>query len=47
MRAADRAYLLRGGAIIADGAVGNVLNREQLVSLYNAPVEKITDPSQE
>ena len=43
MRAADRAYLLRGGVKIAEGAVGAVLNREQLMALYDAPVEKITD----
>ena len=42
MRAADRAYLLRDGARVADGAV---LNREQLMMLYDAPVEKITDPT--
>jgi iron complex transport system ATP-binding protein len=45
MRAADRAYLLRDGAKIAEGAVGAVLNREQLMALYDAPVEKITDPA--
>ena len=45
MRAADRAYLLRDGARVADGAVGAVLNREQLMMLYDAPVEKITDPT--
>ena len=28
---------------IAEGAVGAVLNREQLMALYDAPVEKITD----
>jgi iron complex transport system ATP-binding protein len=36
MRAADRAYLLRGGAKIAEGTVGAVLNREQLMALYDA-----------
>jgi len=45
MRAADRAYLLRDGARVAEGAVGAVLNREQLMMLYDAPVEKITDPT--
>ena len=45
MRAADRAYLLRDGAKIAEGAVDTVLNREQLMALYDAPVEKITDPT--
>jgi iron complex transport system ATP-binding protein len=43
MRAADRAYLLRDGIRIAEGAVNAVLNREQLMALYDAPVEKITD----
>jgi iron complex transport system ATP-binding protein len=43
LRAADRAYLLRDGIRIAEGAVGSVLNREQLEALYGAPVEKITD----
>ena len=45
MRAADRAYLLRDGAKIAEGVVDAVLNREQLMALYDAPVEKITDPT--
>ena len=45
MRAADRAYLLRDGARVAEGTVGAVLNREQLMMLYDAPVEKITDPT--
>jgi iron complex transport system ATP-binding protein len=43
MRAADRAYLLRDGARIAEGAIGAVLNRVQLEELYGAPVETITD----
>ena len=43
MRAADRAYLLREGARIAEGAVGAVLNRAQLETLYGARVEMITD----
>ena len=43
LRAADRAYLLRDGARIAEGAVGAVLNRAQLETLYGAPVETITD----
>jgi iron complex transport system ATP-binding protein len=43
LRAADRAYLLRGGERIAEGKVGEVLTREQLVDLYGAPVETITD----
>jgi iron complex transport system ATP-binding protein len=43
MRAADRAFLLRQGARIAEGAIGAVLNRAQLEALYGAPVETITD----
>ena len=39
MRAADRAFLLREGARIAEGAIGAVLNRAQLEALYGAPVE--------
>ena len=45
LRAADRAYLLRAGERIAEGAVGAVLTREQLEQLYRAPVEKLTDPA--
>jgi iron complex transport system ATP-binding protein len=44
MRAADRAYLLRGGARIGEGASGEVLNRTQLEALYGAAVEEISDP---
>ena len=43
LRAADRAYLLREGARIADGPVATVLNREQLEALYRATVERLTD----
>ena len=43
MRAADRAFLLREGVRIAEGAIGAVLNRKQLEALYGAPVETITD----
>jgi len=43
LRAADRAYLLRDGARIADGPVATVLNQEQLESLYHATVERLTD----
>jgi iron complex transport system ATP-binding protein len=43
LRAADRAYLLRDGECIAEGAVGTVLSREQLEALYRAPVERLTD----
>jgi iron complex transport system ATP-binding protein len=45
LRAADRAFLLREGTRIADGAVGTVLNRGQLETLYKAPVETVTDPA--
>jgi iron complex transport system ATP-binding protein len=43
MRAADRAFLLRAGTRIAEGAIGAVLNRAQLEALYDAPVETVTD----
>jgi len=43
LRAADRAYLLRDGARIGEGAVGSVLNRAQLEALYGAPVDTVTD----
>jgi len=43
MRAADRAYLLRDGATIAEGAIDAVLGRVQLEALYQAPVELIAD----
>jgi iron complex transport system ATP-binding protein len=43
LRAADRAYLLRAGERIAEGAVATVLTREQLEELYRAPVEQLTD----
>ncbi len=43
LRAADRAYLLRGGERVAEGKVGEVLERAQLEALYQAPVEKLTD----
>jgi iron complex transport system ATP-binding protein len=45
LRAADRAYLLRAGERVAEGRVGEVLNRAQLEALYQAPVEKLTDSS--
>ena len=37
LRAADRAYLLRGGERIAEGAVEVVFTRPQLEALYGAP----------
>jgi iron complex transport system ATP-binding protein len=43
LRAADRAYLLRAGERIAEGAVRTVLTRAQLEALYGAPVETLTD----
>jgi iron complex transport system ATP-binding protein len=43
MRAADRAFLLRDGTRIAEGAIETVLNRAELERLYGAPVETITD----
>jgi len=45
LRAADRAYLIRDGARIADGIVGNVLTRAALEQLYGAPVEQLDDPA--
>ncbi len=45
LRAGDRAYLLRDGIGIADGATATVLNRAQLEALYGAPVETVTDPA--
>jgi iron complex transport system ATP-binding protein len=43
MRAADRAYLLRDGRQIGEGATATVLSRAQLEALYGAPVELISD----
>ena len=43
MRAADRAYLLRDGTRIGEGATGEVLGRDQLQTLYRAPVDLISD----
>jgi iron complex transport system ATP-binding protein len=44
LRAADRAFLLREGARIAEGPVREVLNQTQLEELYRAPVERLIDP---
>jgi ABC-type cobalamin/Fe3+-siderophores transport system ATPase subunit len=41
MRAADRAYLLRDGVRMAEGAVAEVLTRDRLEALYDAPVDSI------
>ena len=43
MRAADRAYLLRGGERIGEGTTGTVLSRAQLEALYQSPVDLIAD----
>jgi iron complex transport system ATP-binding protein len=45
LRAADRAYLLRGGERVAEGSVKDVLTRHQLEALYGAPVDMLTDPA--
>ena len=45
LRAADRAFLIRDGRRIAEGAVREVLTRAQLEPLYGAPVEMLTDAS--
>jgi iron complex transport system ATP-binding protein len=42
-RAADRAFLMREGARIADGPVAVVLTRERLEDLYRAPIETLVD----
>jgi iron complex transport system ATP-binding protein len=39
---ADRAYLLRDGAKIGEGAVETALDRAQLEELYGPPVETIS-----
>ena len=44
LRAADRAYLIRDGARIAEGVVSNVLTRAALEQLYGAPVEQLRRP---
>jgi iron complex transport system ATP-binding protein len=43
MRAANRAFLLRQGACIADGDVRAVLERAQLEALYGAKILRIQD----
>lgn len=42
LRAADRACLLRDGQLFAEGPVKQILTREQLETLYGAPVQMIT-----
>jgi iron complex transport system ATP-binding protein len=43
LRAADRAFLIRDGERVAEGAVREVLTRARLQDLYGAPVEMLTD----
>ena len=43
LRAADRAFLIRDGERVAEGAVRDVLTRPRLENLYGAPVEMLTD----
>ena len=43
LRAADRAYLLREGRRLNEGAVDSVLQRPQLEALYGAPVQLISE----
>jgi len=43
LRAADRAYLLRGGERIAEGPVRKILTQARLHALYGAPVQMIID----
>jgi iron complex transport system ATP-binding protein len=43
LRAADRAYLLRDGKRLDEGAVDTVLQRAQLEALYNAPVQLVSE----
>jgi iron complex transport system ATP-binding protein len=43
LRAADRAFLIRGGERVAEGCVRDVLTRAALEDLYGTPVEMLTD----
>jgi len=43
LRAANRAYLLRDGKRLDEGAVDTVLQRAQLEALYNAPVQLVSE----
>ena len=45
LRAADRAFLLRGGERVAEGPVKEVLTQERLEALYGARVHKVADAS--
>jgi iron complex transport system ATP-binding protein len=43
LRLADRVYLLRDGARVAEGKVNSVLTRDNLEALYGAPIRTLTD----
>jgi iron complex transport system ATP-binding protein len=43
MRAADRAYLLRDGIRVGEGASGAILTKAQLERLYGTSVETVND----
>ena len=43
LRAADRAFLMRDGTRLAEGAVRDVLTRAHLEALYGAPVDELQD----
>jgi iron complex transport system ATP-binding protein len=43
MRAADRAYLLRDGIRVGEGATGVILTKAQLERLYGTSVETVND----
>src|SRR5262249_16744506 len=43
LKLADRAYLLRDGARIAEGKVGEVLTQKNLEAPYAAPIRPLTD----
>lgn len=44
LRIADRAYLIREGTCIGEGATAAVLNQGQLERLYGSPVDAISAP---
>jgi iron complex transport system ATP-binding protein len=43
MRAADRACLLRRGAVIGEGAAKDVLTLDNLSALYDAKIQRLID----
>ena len=43
VRAADRACLLRQGAVIGEGAARDVLTLDNLSALYGANIQRLTD----